>query len=224
MLSIKNKTIKALAPLLAATLLALVNGCATTTTETAITPQTTKAATTSRSYTGERLKVALGEFANKTNFMNSVFSSSDTLGRQAQTILKKHLQSTGRFSVLDRNNIQHLEREARYSKTQQAIKGASYIITGDIVEFGKRQLGDKQFFGVLGKGVNHIAYAKVSILLVNTHTSEIIYSAHGAGEVKLSHREVIGFGGTAGYDSTLHGKVLDLAIREAVDDLVRNVD
>jgi curli biogenesis system outer membrane secretion channel CsgG len=31
---------------------------------------------------------------------------------------------------------------------------------------------------------------------------------------------VIGFGGTASYESTLNGKVLDLAIREAVNNLV----
>jgi curli biogenesis system outer membrane secretion channel CsgG len=42
----------------------------------------------------------------------------------------------------------------------------------------------------------------------------------GAGEYALSTREVIGFGGTAGYDATLTGKVLDLAIREATDRLV----
>jgi len=42
----------------------------------------------------------------------------------------------------------------------------------------------------------------------------------GAGEYALSNREVLGFGGTAGYDSTLNGKVLDLAVRQAVDALV----
>jgi curli biogenesis system outer membrane secretion channel CsgG len=46
----------------------------------------------------------------------------------------------------------------------------------------------------------------------------------GAGEYALSNREVIGFGGTASYDSTLNGKVLDLAIREAVDHLVEGVE
>ena len=34
---------------------------------------------------------------------------------------------------------------------------------------------------------------------------------------------MIGFGGSAGYDSTLNGKVLDLAIREAVDRLVDGI-
>jgi curli biogenesis system outer membrane secretion channel CsgG len=46
----------------------------------------------------------------------------------------------------------------------------------------------------------------------------------GVGEYQLSNREIIGFGGTASYDSTLNGKVLDLAIREAVDRLGEAVD
>ncbi|HHA4042753.1 TPA: hypothetical protein ACOB3B_002194, partial [Neisseria gonorrhoeae] len=58
----------------------------------------------------------------------------------------------------------------------------------------------------------------------NVNTSEIVYSTQGAGEYALSNREIIGFGGTSGYDATLNGKVLDLAIREAVDNLVQAVD
>ena len=41
---------------------------------------------------------------------------------------------------------------------------------------------------------------------------------------KLSTREVVGFGETSSYDSTLNGKVLDLAIREGVDKLGTAVD
>lgn len=55
-------------------------------------------------------------------------------------------------------------------------------------------------------------------------TSEIVYSASGSGEYALSNREVLGFGSTAAYDSTLNGKVLDLAIREAVDRISEGLD
>lgn len=65
---------------------------------------------------------------------------------------------------------------------------------------------------------------KVALNIVNVNTSEIVYSTQGAGEYALSNREIIGFGGTSGYDATLNGKVLDLAIREAVDNLVQAVD
>ena len=43
-------------------------------------------------------------------------------------------------------------------------------------------------------------------------------------EYALSNREVIGFGGTASYDSTLNGKVLDLAMREAINRLVDGIN
>jgi curli biogenesis system outer membrane secretion channel CsgG len=69
-----------------------------------------------------------------------------------------------------------------------------------------------------------VAYAKVALDVVDIRTSEVVFSVQGAGEYQLSNREILGFGGTSGYDSTLNGKVLDLAIREAVDKLAAAVD
>ncbi|WP_432691568.1 CsgG/HfaB family protein [Pseudomonas aeruginosa] len=98
------------------------------------------------------------------------------------------------------------------------------IFSGDVTEFGRKEVGDRQLFGILGRGKSQIAYAKVALNIVNISTSEVVYSTQGAGEYALSNREVIGFGGTASYDSTLNGKVLDLAMREAVNKLVNAVD
>lgn len=64
----------------------------------------------------------------------------------------------------------------------------------------------------------------MALNIVNISTSEVVYSSQGAGEYALSNREIIGFGGTASYDSTLNGKVLDLAMREAVNKLVGAVE
>ena len=66
--------------------------------------------------------------------------------------------------------------------------------------------------------------AKVNLNIVNVTTSEVVFSSQGAGEYELSNREIVGFGGTASYDSTLNGKVLDLAIREAVNNLVSGIE
>jgi len=93
-----------------------------------------------------------------------------------------------------------------------------------VTEFGRKEVGDEQLFGLLGRGKTQVAYAKVTLNVVNTTTSEVMYSVQGAGEYALSNREVIGFGGTASYDATLNGKVLDLAIRESVQKLVKGVD
>jgi curli biogenesis system outer membrane secretion channel CsgG len=126
--------------------------------------------------------------------------------------------------MLDRDNLQEAKQEAAYKGAAQAIKGADYVVTGDVTEFGRKEVGDQQLFGLLGRGKEQIAYAKVSLNIVNVATSEVVYSSQGAGEYSLSNREVLGFGGTASYDSTLNGKVLDLAIRDAVNKLTAAID
>ncbi len=81
-----------------------------------------------------------------------------------------------------------------------------------------------ELFGILGSGKKQVAYSKVNLNVVDALTSEVVYSVQGAGEYALSDREVLGFGGASSYDSTLNGKVLDLAIREAVNRLVEGVE
>jgi curli biogenesis system outer membrane secretion channel CsgG len=101
-------------------------------------------------------------------------------------------------------------------KGQQQELGRDFTITGDVAEFGRKETGDVQLYGIAGAGKVQTAYSKVNLNVVDVGTTEVVYSVQGAGEYALSNREVLGFGGTAAYDSTLNGKVLDLAIREAV--------
>jgi len=172
-----------------------------------------------------RTRVAVGKFDNRSAYMRGIFSNgTDQLGEQAKTILVSHLQQTNRFSVLDRENMAEAKQEATYQGKAQAIKGAQYVITGSVAEFGRKEVGDQQLFGILGRGKSQVAYAKVALNVVDVNTSEVVYSAQGAGEYELSSREVIGFGSTASYDSTLNGKVLDLAMREAINKLSAAID
>jgi len=200
----------------------LLSGCATETSQ-AIQPTAVRATYTP--YSGVKKKVSIGDFRNQSPYMRGVFSDGvDRLGNQGKTILITHLQQSGRFSVMDRSNMEATAQEAAIENTKQDLKGADFVISGDVTEFGRKEVGDQQLFGVLGSGKEQIAYAKVNIYVVKVTTGEVVLSAQGAGEYKLSNREVLGFGGTASYDSTLNGKVLDLAIREAVDSLAGNVD
>jgi curli biogenesis system outer membrane secretion channel CsgG len=196
-------------------------GCATESSRTLDVPQVASAGTL---YQGTRSPIAVGKFDNRSNYLRGIFSDGvDQLGGQAKTILITHLQQTGRFTVLDRDNMREIGQEAKISGAAQKLKGADYVITGDVTEFGRKEVGDQQLFGILGHGKKQIAYAKVALNVVDVSTSEVVYSSQGSGEYSLSNREVIGFGGTASYDSTLNGKVLDLAIREAVNTLVNGL-
>lgn len=201
---------------------AIVAGCATESVRTVEVPTTAAART---AYQGERSPISVGKFDNRTNYLRGVFSDGvDRLGGQAKTILISHLQQTGRFSVMDRDNLTEIAQEAQFNKQASQIKGARYVVTGDVTAFGRKVTGDRQLFGILGRGKEQVAYAKVDLNVVDVATSEVVYSAAGAGEYALSNREIVGFGGTSGYDSTLNGKVLDLAIREAVDNLVAGIE
>ncbi|TXH06067.1 MAG: hypothetical protein E6R07_03255 [Nevskiaceae bacterium] len=205
----------------AALVVVVCSGCATESSRTIEAPTVASAGTT---YQGPRSVLAVGKFDNRSDYMRGIFSDGgDPLGSQAKTILITHLQMTGRFSVLDRDNMSEIGQEARIAGAAQKLKGADFVVTGNVTAFGRKEVGDQQLFGILGRGKSQVAYAKVALNIVNVLTSEVVYSVQGAGEYTLSDREVIGFGGTSGYDSTLTGKVLDLAIREAVNNLVAGV-
>lgn len=200
----------------------LLGGCAS---ESHRAVATEKPAAAARAYSGPKSPLVIGKFDNRTNFMRGLFSDGvDRLGGQAKTILMAQLQQSGRFSVLDRDNLEEIAAEAKLKGKAQSLKGADFAVTGDVVEFGRKETGDIQLFGILGSGKKQVAYSKVTLNVVDVQSSEVVYSVQGAGEYALSNREVLGFGGTAGYDSTLNGKVLDLAIREAVDRLVEGVE
>nr|WP_255785487.1 CsgG/HfaB family protein [Mycetohabitans sp. B7] len=199
-----------------------LSACATESSRTLPVPVVSSAQTP---FAGKPMGIAVGKFDNRSSYMRGIFSDGiDRLGGQAKTILVTRLQQSRRFNVLDRDNLDEIKQEAGFMKKAQAIKGANFVVTGDVTEFGRKEVGDHQLFGILGRGKEQVAYAKVNLNVVNTATSEVVLSSQGAGEYSVSNREVIGFGGTAGYDSTLNGKVLDLAIQEAVNHLVEQVD
>ncbi|MDX7985962.1 hypothetical protein FE392_01235 [Xenorhabdus sp. 12] len=200
----------------------MLAGCAT---ESSSTLPVQKVSSYNTTYTGIRSPIAVGKFENRSSYQNGIFSDGvDRLGNQSKTILVTHLQQTGRFNVLERTNMAELKEEAGLQGKAQKLKGANYIITGSVTEFGRKEVGDHQLWGILGRGKSQVAYAKVMLNVVNVETSEVVFSSAGAGEYKLSSREIIGFGGTSSYDSTLNGKVLDLAIREAINDLVVGIE
>ncbi|WP_353476985.1 CsgG/HfaB family protein, partial [Acinetobacter soli] len=85
---------------------ALISACSTTeTSKTIQSPQVT-AATAQVRYAGIKTPVSIGKFDNRSSYMRGIFSDNvDRLGGQAKTILETHLQQSGYFSVLNRDNL-----------------------------------------------------------------------------------------------------------------------
>jgi curli biogenesis system outer membrane secretion channel CsgG len=209
----------AISPLLC---IALLAGCTATESHQAVPPQ---AVSQRPPYHGPRQRMVLGKVENKTSYLRGIFSDgTDTLGLQAQQILKTHLTQSGRFLVMDRVNLDALGAEAKYAAQDQQITGASVLLTGAVIEFGRRDVGTEQLAGLVGKSRRQVAYAKVAVSVVDVRTSQVLYSAQGAGEYELSNQEVLGFGSTASHDATLNDKVLNLAMIEVVERLVDGLE
>lgn len=170
------KTTKKVLSLAVATAVLTLQGCAIEFHESI---QTEKAVqsnqTVTRDSTNTKVPVAIGQFANHSTLQNVIFAGEDKLGSQAEAILLTYLQQAGCYLVLDRNNMKALAQESNFNKKSQHIKGARYIVTGDIVEFGHRNVGDKQLFGIIGKGKRQQAYAKVILNIVDTESSAVVY-------------------------------------------------
>lgn len=211
--------------IISAVMAAMLGGCATESHQALQTERAQQSVSINHSNFARKIPVSIGQFANHSAYQNGIFSSgTDQLGTQAQTILASSLQQAGCYLVLDRTNMNALKMESAYGNSKQAVAGARYVMTGDVVEFGRKTVGDHQLWGILGHGKSQVAYAKVNLNVVDVKTSAIVYSTTGAGEYALSSRDVLGFGSSSGYDSTLSGKVLGLAIREAVNELTSAID
>ena len=198
---------------------ALLAGCQTTETHNTVAKETV--ATYQTNYNGPKYAIAIGKFANTSPYMRGIFSEGpDRLGNQAKTILKTHLSQSNRFNLLDRDNMDEIAKESAISGDAQSLTGAEVVVTGEVTEFGRKTTGDEQLFGIGGRSKTQTAYSVVSLNVVDVKTSQVVYSVQGAGEYALSDREVLGFGSTSGYDSTLNGKVLNSSIVDGVNKLV----
>ena len=86
----------------------LIAGCVTET-HRALTPETV--ATHAVPYSGPKYTIVVGKFNNRSTYMQGIFSDGlDRLGNQARTILETHLQQTGRFTVVNRSNMDGIRR------------------------------------------------------------------------------------------------------------------
>ena len=97
-----------------------------------------KPASVAVTYAGPKSALIVGKFDNRSSYLRGIFSDGvDRLGGQAKTILIGHLQETGRFEVLDRDNMDELAREAKLKGEQQA---PTYALAADLNRDGNLDL------------------------------------------------------------------------------------
>lgn len=161
-------------------------------------------------------KVAIGRFTNETQYAKGLFydKENDPMRKQALDILSSKLAASGKFILLERDDLDVLVAEAGAGMNKI---GADYIILGSITEFGRKAEGEQKVFSSIK---TQTVEAGVSIRLVEAATGLIIYSDEAKGYAETTTKQTMGIGDTAGYDATLSDKAISAALGQLVENII----
>jgi curli biogenesis system outer membrane secretion channel CsgG len=142
----------------------------------------------------------------------SIFGTNVDVGKGINSLMVKRIAQDGKFTVVERKNINTLLKEQDFDASNRVkkgtgakigqVRGAEFTLMGDIVAFGRddRRNGAGGIAGVPGAVVGGGGYKKtdkaVVVLdyrLVDNESSEIVASGEARGESKRSSK-----GGFAG--------------------------
>lgn len=167
-------------------------------------------------------KVAIGRFSNETHYGQSFFidKNQDRIGKQALDILSNKLNETNKFILIERADLDKIQRELDIAKKSAINNSVDYLVVGSVTEFGRKETGE---VGVFSRTKKQLAFAKVHIRLVEVASGRIIFSEEGTGEAYSEAGTVMGVGGRAGYDSTINDKALDAAITNLAGNIIENL-
>ena len=168
---------------------------------------------------GQRLRVAVVEFENKTTY-------GQRLGGAASDVLVTELDHTGRFILIERSKLAKVFEEQKLGITGVIdpdtaaqlgkLLGAAAIITGAVTEFGTQQKGTDY---LITESKKQVARAVVDVRVINTETGQILFAESGKGEVSSSSGTFLGMGSSASYNESIEGEALRAAIQKFTGNL-----
>lgn len=169
----------------------------------------------------EKYNIGIIEFNNKTKY------GARRLSDSALEILTTELSRSGNFIVVERARMDKILEEMKL-QLSGVTTGENAAEIGKILNCKYLLVGSVSNFGVTTEGKDFIIVqqkiqkvkAEVDIRIIEVETGAIIYSAYGKGEIEKKISSNFGMGGTGGYDETLAGESLRIAIKQSVHDLI----
>ncbi len=180
-------------------------------------------------YTGRKQIVAVLDLKNLSQF------DDPRIGRGVSNMLITALVSTGRFTVVERNEavLQKIFEEQKLGQSgavtpQTAAKvgrmlGARFVVIGEVSEFGIRKTS--AFVGV-GGSKTITTRVVVDARMVDTETAETAAAASGIGTASTSTGGVaLTFEfGTAGFDETTIGMATRKAVNRVAESFAKQAE
>ena len=204
---------------------------------------------------GRKPTVAVHEFDYSTvmTSVQAIFGSHYNIGRGIKALLTNRLTQDGKYTVVERANLDVIMKEQEFlqgNRAQQGsgaqmgkIKGADVFLMGDITTFG-RDDQTKQVGGVGGafgsaiggfglKKKKSKAVVAIAYRLINATTGEVIVTAEARGESERNSKSLklggasgraFGAGGTGMESSNFAETIIGEAVTKCVDKLGMALD
>lgn len=173
---------------------------------------------------------ATGNLAVILSLSDNGIKDFSTLGDSMTTMLASSLQSTGCFTVLDRETMEEIEQEMRLAGVEFKPEASDYLFTGAITsfEYERKKTG---FGSLLGSAGGLLSNTETTVMLgldmrlINTKTSAVDYSeTYRSDATKDNYRfGGLGFGGAGGAaaGASFGGDVeVEEAVRTVIDQAV----
>jgi curli biogenesis system outer membrane secretion channel CsgG len=166
--------------------------------------------------------VAIARFTNETVYGKGFFvdENKDQIGKQAMDILSAKLTATEKFILLERADIDKINKELKMGNLAALNISAAYLIVGSVSEFGRKSTSD---VGIFSRVKKQEAHARVNVRLIDVQSGQIVYSEEGDGQAFSEAGTVMGVGAKADYDSSLNDRAISAAISKLVNNIVEKL-
>ncbi|MCK6622219.1 MAG: penicillin-binding protein activator LpoB [Calditrichaceae bacterium] len=174
-------------------------------------------------YFGPKKKLAITKFENATRF------GKRRLGDHISDVLATELAKTGRFILLDRENVDKILEQLSFSQAgltagelqQIQLIDADFLLTGTVTHYSVTTSGSKSIFK---KSKTQTAEVAADVRMINVRTGEIILSESGRGIAERKYEEVLGVGETGGYDESLEMDAFRAAVIKLTENIIPAID
>ncbi len=188
-------------------------------------------------FTGIKKRIGVSGFENKSGWRGEV-----SLGDGMAEMLTTELKKTGRFIIVERQDLedimseQRLQEEGKTTKTTGAksgrLIGAQILIRGAVTEFEASKSGGGGGIAIKGIGIGvsgSTAQVGIDLRMYDTSTGEVLQSHRATGEAKSSGLAVGGVSGdvafgAGGFSKTPLGEATRHAIKDAVKFIVSQME
>jgi curli biogenesis system outer membrane secretion channel CsgG len=165
----------------------------------------------------KRIAIMNFDFSAVQNDIASIFGGHQDVGKGVADLLVDRLVTDGRYSVIERKELDKIVAEQNFSNSDRAdpnsaaklgrLLGVDAIVIGSITQFGRDDkttnvnggaiggLAGRYGLGGVGKR-SAKAVVQINARLVNTDTGEILAVAQGRGESTRSGTSLLGSGGS----------------------------